>query len=1213
MKIFSKYIKIIFVFSCIGLLSAAEVFSQINNKKSTTNTTWSVKPFQRKAFIENKGQFDNNLPADKKSFNYCIDNGYQLFFYPNEICYRFKKKIKSKGTILNFFESEQKREAREHSFKTETQYINVKWLNANPDAKIVVEDKQSTYYSYVVKNVPSSCGIGQGENNQTIICGGFSKLIYKDLYPNIDVEYVFHPDNGIEYNLLVHPGADITKVQMQYVNLTDHTPFSISRGAGGEVHIKTIKGDIIDHAPVTFYASTQETSASSGASAEAQINSSFNITNNIISFNVSPYLNDQEIIIDPWTVVPGFTPSEAYDNGTDNSGNIYIYGGNSGNFIVEKYANSGGAALWSLASSGIDEAYYGDMLVEGNGNFYLSEGFVGGGAHTSKFSPTSASVWQSTSDPSFREHWRLALNCITNRLIVAGGGTTSPTLNIAEIDVVTGALVNAKSVFNQSQSDVAGLCVDDLGQAYLKHSNPNIITFTDNGNNFVANIQDGYNISEVGIGGTPSYYPAMFTNGYNFMALGGTTFLFTSDGAVVKKWDRNTHLLISSATIPGGQQNLGSGILADKCNNIFVGASDGVHRFDFNLVQKEFHATTAAVYDIAYAINSDIVASGSGFLTPIPFGRESCGANLILMTSDPCNPEINTVKVRPTTGTAPFSFFWDDGSTDSIRTNLLLGNHIVTVRSGACNPSFSTDTIKISNDSHSFTVQKTNPLCDLGSDGQIKITLLHNQTVVSYNFTPTVTSTQLNDSTIKATGLTSGSYSCHIVSSLGCSFDTIVTLIATNANPIATFGDTKACDGFTMPFTESSSTAVGILTTWSWNFGDSSPLSPLQNPTHLYANTGTYPVSLIVTNSNGCKDTMIKNVVVHPVPNALFSTENVCKGSIVPFNDLSTIAAPDVLQFWSWNFGDATPLNNNQNTLHLYAAIGTYTVQLLVVSNFGCRDSISKAITINPNPVVVFSTPDTVGCNPLCVNFQNSSTIATGSNASLLWNFGDGTTSAQASNHCFINNSVFTPSTFEVSLTVTSDSGCVSILAKNSYITVNPNPIADINVDKNVTSIIDPIITFTNLSSGENAWSWNFGDNTTSSIEAPLPHSYADTGRYQITLIVSNQYSCYDTTNKTIVIEPDWALFIPNTFTPNGDGINETFQGIGFGLLEYEMMIFDRWGNKIYETKKYNDPWDGKANTGSEMAQIDSYVYLINIKDVKKIKHSYRGIINLVK
>ncbi|MCE9540640.1 MAG: hypothetical protein K8R85_15685, partial [Bacteroidetes bacterium] len=487
MKSVLLFFKIFAIFFGITLFASTSIFAQNKNNKFSAGWSSEVIPFERKAFIENKGQFEKSLPTDKQSFNFCIDKGYQIFFYPNEISYLFTKHARSKVTILNIFESEEKREEREHTFKTETQFINVKWLNSNPNSTIAVEGKQNTYYSYVINN--------KNEKPNTVMCDGYSKLMYKNLYDGIDVEYIFHPVNGIKYNLIIHPGGDISKVQMQYTGTTNVFEKE------GDIHIKTISGDIIDHAPVTFYANNKE-----------KITSSFTINKNIVSFNLAPYLKDQEVIIDPWTVVPAFTSSNAYDNGVDNFGNIYIYGGTQSNFVVEKYGSTGGAPIWSLANSGIDQSYYGDMLVDGSGNFYLCEGFVSNGAKTYKYSPTSSLIWQSTSASNFREHWRLALNCATNKVIVAGGGTTTPTLNIAEIDVATGVLVNAKSVYSSSQSDVAGLCVDEVGKAYLKHSNPNIITFTDNLNNSLANIPDGYNLSEVGIAGTPSYYPVNFTN-----------------------------------------------------------------------------------------------------------------------------------------------------------------------------------------------------------------------------------------------------------------------------------------------------------------------------------------------------------------------------------------------------------------------------------------------------------------------------------------------------------------------------------------------------------------------------------------------------------------------------------------------------------------------------------------------------------------------------
>ncbi len=1198
MKSILLHLKIVFIFIAVFVAASPSLFSQNKGGNAYSGSSWTVKPFERKAFIENKGQFDNNLPADKKSFKYCIDKGYQVFFYADEICYRLTRPVRVKETLLNKFESEEKREAREHEYKMEAQLINVKWLNANPNATIEAENKQSTVYSYTVNS--------KNEKPYTVMCEGYSKLIYKNLYDNIDVEYIFHPDKGIEYSLLIHPGADISQVKMQYCGVNNNFLND------GNVTIKTIAGALIDHAPVTFYAGSKE-----------KITSSFYRTNNIVSFNVSSYLKDQEIIIDPWTVVPGFAPNQAFDNGVDGNGNIYIYGGAQGNFVVEKYNAAGGAPIWSLANSLTDPndlgGYYGDLLVESSGNFYLSQGFVTSGAHTFKYSPTSSLIWQSTIDPNYQEHWRLALNCITNKVIVAGGGTTSPTLNIAEVDVNTGVLINALSM-NATHEDMAGLCIDETGKSYLAGANSNQIFYGDNTNNVLATAANGYNLAELAIGGPVSYYSRdgfgeAIGNGYNMMALGGASFLFTSDGAVLKKWDRNTHALLLSVPIPGGQAGLCSGILADKCNNVFTGSINGVYRFDFGLVQKEFKASTAAVFDIAFSLNSDIIACGSGFLQPLTFGRESCGSNIILITSDPCNPAVNTVKVRPTLGIPPFSFLWDDGSTDSIRTNLPLGNHIIVVRDGACNPSVNIDTVKIASGAKPLTVVKTDPVCHTTSDGRIIITLVHNQTITSFTWTPAVNDTLLNDSTTRAAGLASGTYHCHLVSSLGCSFDTTVTITPDHPNPSAAFDDTKACDGKAMPFTDNSAAAAGgSLTAWAWAFGDGGT-SLSQNPSHIYPATGIFPVTLIVTDNNGCKDTVTKNEEVHPLPHVLYTPENVCKGSLVPFTDLSSLAGTDVLQTWTWDFGDGSPVNNNQNALHLYAATGAYTTHLLVISNFGCRDSASRAVTINPYPVVNFSAPDTAGCDPLCVNFTMAASIASGSNTVFLWDFGDGSTfgAAENPNHCYRNNSIDLPKTFTVKLTVTSDSGCVTSLSKNNYITVNPNPIARFTVDPKSVSIMNPVINYTDLSLGAGIWNWNLGDHTASVLETPLPHTYADTGKYTVTLIVSNQYSCFDTAHETLVIEPDWAFYIPNMFSPNGDGINDSFQGYGYGLLEYEMFIFDRWGNNIFHTVDYDYPWDGKANGGKEKAQMDVYVYVINIKDIKAGRHSYKGIVTLVK
>ena len=202
---------------------------------------------------------------------------------------------------------------------------------------------------------------------------------------------------------------------------------------------------------------------------------------------------------------------------------------------------------------------------------------------------------------------------------------------------------------------------------------------------------------------------------------------------------------------------------------------------------------------------------------------------------------------------------------------------------------------------------------------------------------------------------------------------------------------------------------------------------------------------------------------------------------------------------------------------------------------------------------------------------------------------------------------------YSVSVIVTSDSGCVSTLAKNNYITVYPKPETAFIAQPQSASIYYPIIEFTNQTTGADFFHWNFGDTTTAYSFNPPPHTYADTGTYVITLITSTLHSCLDTAFQNITIEPEFIFYIPNSFSPNGDQVNETFNGKGIFIKEFEMRIFDRWGNLVYKAMNYDEPWDGTINGGKELAESDVYVYAIEVTDIKDKKHHYKGIVTLVR
>jgi gliding motility-associated-like protein len=454
-------------------------------------------------------------------------------------------------------------------------------------------------------------------------------------------------------------------------------------------------------------------------------------------------------------------------------------------------------------------------------------------------------------------------------------------------------------------------------------------------------------------------------------------------------------------------------------------------------------------------------------------------------------------------------------------------------------------------------------------------------------------------------------------SNLGCS-DTLIDTITVYPKPIANWGVTEVCLNTASVFTDSSSITNGVIANWLWNFGDSSPVSNSQNTTHNYLTHGSYNISLIVTSTDGCKDSLVKNALVHPLPTALFETTNICVDSTALFYNTSTIPTNnlnDVITSWNWNFGDGGTYSGNVNVSHQYLTDGNFPVQLLIETTFGCKDSLTTTITIHPNPVAQFTVSDTAGCEEFCITFENTSTIASpGVINSWVWSFGEGSTNntAQQTNHCYTNSTEM-PQTFTPSLMVSSENGCTHTLTKNDFITVFPLPNVDFSVSPQVAQYTNPIINITNESSIANVWSWRFGDGDTSNVQNPDLHIYSDTGTYTITLVGSTVYNCVDTSAETIVIEPNFLFFVPNAFTPNEDGVNDFFIGKGIFITEFEMLIFDRWGNLVYETTDLNKPWNGKVKNGAEFAQQDVYVYAIKVKDFKNEQHKFKGTVTLVK
>jgi gliding motility-associated-like protein len=454
-----------------------------------------------------------------------------------------------------------------------------------------------------------------------------------------------------------------------------------------------------------------------------------------------------------------------------------------------------------------------------------------------------------------------------------------------------------------------------------------------------------------------------------------------------------------------------------------------------------------------------------------------------------------------------------------------------------------------------------------------------------------------------------------IITTVGGCSDTVINPITIHPMPVAGFNFTNQCDGNAVPFTDNSSVTSGNIATWNWNFGNNNT-SANQNPTELYAGEGVYNVQLIATTNNGCSDTIAQQVSVYPNPVVNFSPVDVCLNTATQFTDLTTVSnlfTSNSLAQWNWDFGDGVGTSSQQHPVYTYAQSGTFQATLTVTTNNGCSSNIIVPVTVYPVPDVSFSADLLAGCSPIVVNFTDNTSIAVpGVNTIWHWNFGNGVTSSQQhpSGITFENLSNSSLASYGVSLTVTSDQGCVDKDSVTAMINVYPNPIASFTFSPDEADLFDSEITFTDLSVVAAQWYWDFGDGTTDVIQHPV-HQYLDSGSYTVVLHIENQYGCKDSTEKVVIIKPTFAVYIPNAFTPDGDNINDFFFASGYGITQLETLIFDRWGEIIFEGYQLDSKWDGTYK--NLLVETEVFNYKIRAKDIFGKWHEFIGKVTLIK
>lgn len=427
----------------------------------------------------------------------------------------------------------------------------------------------------------------------------------------------------------------------------------------------------------------------------------------------------------------------------------------------------------------------------------------------------------------------------------------------------------------------------------------------------------------------------------------------------------------------------------------------------------------------------------------------------------------------------------------------------------------------------------------------------------------------------------------------GCT-DTLVQTVTVYPEVVAAFTtDTAACGSLTVQPINNSQGALS----YQWYMGDGNTLIDFE-PTHTYMNGGStdldYEIMLVAISQYGCTDTAYQTVHVYAEPNASFIASPFLQQ--FPSSTVSVVnTSGQGTWSYGWAWGDGSTDTGQQPTDHSYGSWGVYDISLVVSSAY-CSDTAWQQVTIEPpNPTASFL-GSAEGCVPLSVDFTNTSL----GGLDFSWNFGDGGTSI-AENPTYI---YYEPGVYTVSLTVTGIGGGTQTAVHVDSIVVHPK--ANAYFVLNPSSVIVPSqpVYFYNLSGFADQYLWLFGDGQ-STTETNPTHYYQEPGLFDVTLIANNQWNCPDTFSlpEAVLAEAAGDIEFPNAFTPSssgpGDGrydplsiTNDIFFPLYEGVEEYQLQIFNRWGELVFESKDVEIGWDGYYR--GEPAKQDVYVWKCN-------------------
>ncbi|WP_242696442.1 PKD domain-containing protein [Longitalea luteola] len=1193
-------------------------------------------------FTENKGQWDKQVTfkSDLPTGNFFLQkNGFTVVQHNTEDLQQLHDGHEASltgrsGTNRPKTKNSPSLPARiaGNSFTIRSHAYKVQFIGAAENPEIIPDKVLPGYSNYLIGNDPSKW------RTNIKSC---QAVIYKNIYPNIDVRY-YSESGRLKYDIIVNPGGDPGNIVMKYDGADK---LSVKNS---ELVIKTSVGEVRELYPYSYIFDKihgkQETSCAYKLEGK-----------NIVRYKTADYAKTSTLVIDPAIIFStftgsttdeyGFTATPGPDGSLFSGSIVFSPGGfpvspgaykttHSGGSVrgidigIFKFSPNGANRVYATYLGGTEDDVPHSLYCDNQGNLVVL-----GRSYSSDYPGTLHGPGG-------------ACDMIVTKLNATGtaiigsmriGGTQNDGLNI-EDQLVTRSTTNPfRSVSllrNYGDHSHSEVILDDAGFIYVAGQSQSD-DFPMRGGGFQnkrAGAQDGVVLKI-----NPNCNSILWSS-----FLGGSA----DDAAFVLALQPNTNDIYvaggtSSANLPGTVPGFQNRFISDT----LVGNIDGyvtIFSNDGTIIKRTTYLGTKQI-DLVYGIQFDqfnypyVMGTSRGDWPVINAVYSNPGTKQFVSK---LKPDLTGIEYSTTFGSggrpniSPVAFMVDrcenvyvsgwGGWHSNSRDPYDLG--------GVANMPITRDALKSVTDDRDFyfIVLERNAASllygtyfgqnggfgehvDGGTSRFDKQGAIY-QAICANCFGNTTSSSPITQPYPTTPGVWAARNG---TGNVGCNLGAVKILFnfsGVGSGPKAYFNgnfDTVGCVPFTLNFADT----VLDAKSYEWNFGDGTPdvKTTGYNVTHTFTSVGTYRVRLIAIDSSSCniRDTAYLNIYVRDDEAHISYTVkklDPCESLNYEFVNTSTFppGKPFNANSFTWEFGDGTRITPGAQTIqHSYGSSGTYLTRLILNDTAYCNspDTALHELRVSPLVDARFETPPS-GCAPYTAIFNNTSLAG----QQFSWDFGDGTGSSEV-------NPVYTypnVGTYRVSLIVIDTNTCNKTDTTIREINVYPKPVADFAFSPVTPEVNKPTI-FTNLSGPAVEYQWHFGDGeqVTKRTADTVMHQFNATGTFDVCLVAVSENYCTDTICKPVQALINPLLDVPNAFTPGRFGRNGIVMVTGFGIAKMNWRIYNRWGKLVFETQDRRIGWDGTHK--GQLQPMDVYAYTLDVEFFDGQKLRKTGDITLIR